>query len=257
MALQFIFVLNTIFFGSLVSGLSIDSPASGSQLDVSRKTTVTWFSDSSDPDKFGLYLINDARLPSINLKIASDIDTSAGSYSFDGIDAIPGSGYRFDLKDTNDSNILAQSDQFIIVSKGTDTTVASAGSSSTVTRTTTSTTTVDSGDTDSTTITSTSSDDDTTTKTEVATMETTAGTTLIASSASPSEYVSESSTPSSSNTGSAVTTTPNSAPSLTCESPSPSVMAAIIALFAWMCISYISAIASKICRETFVIPFVV
>ncbi|KAL3472058.1 Ser-Thr-rich glycosyl-phosphatidyl-inositol-anchored membrane family-domain-containing protein [Aspergillus californicus] len=232
MVVYSIFVLSAIFFGSSVSGLSVDSPASGSQLDVSRKTTVTWSSDNSDPSKFDLYLINDARFPSISFKIASEIDTSAGSYSFDGIDAIPGSGYRFDIKDTNDSDILAQSDQFVIVSKGSDTTVASAGSSSTAT-TTTATTTVDSGDTDSTTITSTSSDDGTVTESQVATTETTR-TALISSSTSSSKYISLSSTPSSSSTDSAATTTPNSATSLTCRSPGPSVMGAVMALFAWM-----------------------
>ncbi|OJJ07615.1 hypothetical protein ASPVEDRAFT_33820 [Aspergillus versicolor CBS 583.65] len=252
MASHYVCILGATLFGSLVSGLSVNSPASGSQLDVSRKTTVTWSSNSSDLDKFDLYLINDAHFPSVSLKIAGDTDTSAGSYSFDGIDVIPGSGYRFDLKDTNDGNILAQSDQFVIVSKGSDTTVASAGGSSTAitTTATTATTTATATETKpltltpqklitpATTITSTSSDDDasTVTETEVATTETTTRTTLISSSTSSSEYVSVSSTPSSSSAGdAAASTTPNAAPLVTCRRTSSSIMGAVIALAVWMC----------------------
>jgi hypothetical protein len=59
------------------------------------------------------------------------------------------SGYVFDLKDTSDGDILAQSDQFVVVSKGSDTTVATAGSSTTTT-TTSSVSTTTATDTDET-----------------------------------------------------------------------------------------------------------
>ncbi|KAL3443257.1 hypothetical protein BJX65DRAFT_312110 [Aspergillus insuetus] len=148
-------VLLALLLSPIASCLSVISPANGSQLDLSRKTTITWSSTDDDPSEFDLYLTNDVHLPSISLRIARNIKSSAFSYSFDGIDVPPVFGYRFNLKDTSNADILAQSDQFIVVLKGSDTTVASATTTPTATSTSTSTSTA----TETATITSTDTDE--------------------------------------------------------------------------------------------------
>ncbi|KAF3402359.1 hypothetical protein DPV78_003666 [Talaromyces pinophilus] len=89
--------------------------------------------DSTDPANFNLYLINDDRLPSVSIEIASNVSTTAGSYSFDGVDVVPSSGYRFTFKDTSNNDLLVQSDTFSIVAKGDDTTTVTSGTSTSAT----------------------------------------------------------------------------------------------------------------------------
>jgi hypothetical protein len=45
---------------------------------------------SSDPSTFNLYLLNKDKVPSVNLKIASNLTTSDDEYTFDGVDVLPG-----------------------------------------------------------------------------------------------------------------------------------------------------------------------
>lgn len=45
---------------------------------------------SSDPSTFNLYLLNKDKIPSVNLKIASNLTTSDEVYTFDSVDVLPG-----------------------------------------------------------------------------------------------------------------------------------------------------------------------
>ncbi|OJJ07623.1 hypothetical protein ASPVEDRAFT_76470 [Aspergillus versicolor CBS 583.65] len=117
------------------SCLHVISPSSGSELDLSGTTKVEWSSSDSDPSTFNLYLLNKDIVPSINLKIASNLTTSDEEYTFDGVDVLPGSGYIFNLKDVSTNDILAQSDEFTVVSHGDNTTTSSAATTATATST--------------------------------------------------------------------------------------------------------------------------
>ncbi|KAJ0413291.1 hypothetical protein BJY00DRAFT_297114 [Aspergillus carlsbadensis] len=65
------------------------SPASGSELDLSGATKVEWSSSDSDPSTFNLYLLITDKVPSVNLKIASNLTSSDEEYTFDGVDVLP------------------------------------------------------------------------------------------------------------------------------------------------------------------------
>ncbi|KAL3472067.1 hypothetical protein BJX99DRAFT_262674 [Aspergillus californicus] len=132
-------------FAVLASCLSVVSPTRGSVLDLSGATKVAWSPSDDDPSTFNLYLLNKDKIPSVNLKIASNLTTSDEEYTFDGVDVLPGqvsfafspaaysSGYIFNLKDFSSNNILAQSDEFSVVAQGEDTVTSSATATATAT----------------------------------------------------------------------------------------------------------------------------
>ncbi|KAJ5222736.1 uncharacterized protein N7469_008976 [Penicillium citrinum] len=119
--------------------LSVVSSQNGSELDLKTKTKVEWLSSHSDPSTFNLYLLNKDKIPSVNLKIASNLTTSDDVYTFDSIDVLPGSGYIFNFKDVSSNSILAQSREFSVVVHGENTTTSSATSTATATAAVTST----------------------------------------------------------------------------------------------------------------------
>ncbi|KAA8645025.1 hypothetical protein EYZ11_012467 [Aspergillus tanneri] len=127
-----------------VGALSVTSPEKGADIDASGSFTVKWSSVDTDPSTFDLYLVNNAVYPSVEKKIASNIDTSKGSYTVDGISGLTdGKGYQISLLSNSGRNtgILAQSEQFKVAggseSSSTSTSAsassfsASTGSSST------------------------------------------------------------------------------------------------------------------------------
>ncbi|KAL4758190.1 GPI anchored serine-threonine rich family protein [Aspergillus foveolatus] len=178
-----------------VGALQVTEPEKGAEIDPSSSFTVKWDSVSTDPSSFDLYLVNNAVYPSVEKKIASDVDTSEGSYTVDGVSGLEnGGGYQINLFSNSGHNtgILAQSEQFNVT--GTDST--SSSTSSTTTPTSTSST---STETESTTSTSTG--------TSTTLSSTTPTTESESASATPSS--SGSSTPSSSNATASATGTPD------------------------------------------------
>lgn len=128
-----------------VAGLSVDEPKKGAEIDASGSFDVKWSSVDSDPSSFDLYLVNNAIYPSVNKKIATGIDTSKGSYTVKGVDVSAGHGYQINLlsDSTQNTGILAQSQQFNVTgsSDSTATTTATTLTSSTSTGTSTKDTT--------------------------------------------------------------------------------------------------------------------
>ncbi|OQE26361.1 hypothetical protein PENSTE_c005G04527 [Penicillium steckii] len=124
-----------------VAGLSVDEPKKGAEIDASGSFDVKWSSVDSDPSSFDLYLVNNAIYPSVNKKIATGIDTSKGSYHVKSIDVSAGHGYQVNLlsDSTQNTGILAQSQQFNVTgsSDSTSTTTATTLTSSTSTKDTT------------------------------------------------------------------------------------------------------------------------
>ncbi|KAL4735008.1 Ser-Thr-rich glycosyl-phosphatidyl-inositol-anchored membrane family-domain-containing protein [Aspergillus similis] len=135
-----------------VGALQVTQPEKGAEIDPSSSFTVKWDSVSTDPSSFDLYLVNNAVYPSVEKKIASDVDTSDGSYTVDGVSGLEnGGGYQINLFSNSGHNtgILAQSEQFNVT--GAD----STSSSTSITTTPTSSTSSTSTKTESTTSTST------------------------------------------------------------------------------------------------------
>lgn len=105
--------------------LQITAPAEGSTLDLSTDNKIQWSTVSSDPTTVNIVLTNMNVNPPVREEIATNVDTSTGSFDLSSVDgAIPGGNYRINIEGTtaNNQGILAQSGQF---------TVAEAGSSST------------------------------------------------------------------------------------------------------------------------------
>ncbi|KAL4747425.1 Ser-Thr-rich glycosyl-phosphatidyl-inositol-anchored membrane family-domain-containing protein [Aspergillus terricola var. indicus] len=178
-----------------VGALQVTQPQKGAEIDPSSSFTVKWDSVSTDPSSFDLYLVNNAVYPSVEKKIASDIDTSDGSITVDGVSGLEnGGGYQINLFSNSGHNtgILAQSEQFNVT--GADSTSSSTSSSATPTPTS-----------------STSTETESTTSTSTGTSTTLSSTTPTteSESASATPSSSGSSTPGSSNATASATGTPD------------------------------------------------
>ncbi|PWY91508.1 hypothetical protein BO94DRAFT_489266 [Aspergillus sclerotioniger CBS 115572] len=148
--MRFTYAVSLLPLAAFVGALEVTSPTKGEDVDLSDSFTVKWSSVSTDPSTFDLYLVNNAVYPSVEQKIASDVDTSKGSYTVTGLSGISdGKGYQINLlsDSTQNSGILAQSQQFNVEGSSSSsstasasTTSASTSSSSSSTGTTTATT---------------------------------------------------------------------------------------------------------------------
>jgi Ser-Thr-rich glycosyl-phosphatidyl-inositol-anchored membrane family len=114
--------------------LQVTAPAEGSTVDLSMDNTIQWTSVSSDPGSFNIVLTNMNVNPSVRIVIASNVQTSDGSYDVSGVKgATPGGNYRLNLEGNQGSNqgILAQSGQFNVADAGSSSTSMASFSSST------------------------------------------------------------------------------------------------------------------------------
>ena len=112
--------------------LQVTAPAEGSTIDLSKETTISWASVSSDPGSFNIVLTNMNVNPSVRIVIASNVETSEGSYDVSAVEgATPGGNYRLNLEGTQNNNqgILAQSGQFNVAADSSSTSLASFSSS--------------------------------------------------------------------------------------------------------------------------------
>lgn len=114
--------------------LQVTAPAEGSTIDLSMDTTISWASVSSDPGSFNIVLTNMNVNPSVRIVLASNVETSEGSYDVSAVEgAVPGGNYRLNLEGTQSNNqgILAQSGQFNVAAAGSSSTSLASFSSST------------------------------------------------------------------------------------------------------------------------------
>lgn len=114
--------------------LTVTSPAQYSNIDVTKGTTIAWNSVSSDPTSFNIVLTNMNVNPSVRIVLASNVQTSAGSYTVPTVNgASPGENYRVNLESTANSNqgILAQSGPFQVAPAGSTSTSLASFSGST------------------------------------------------------------------------------------------------------------------------------
>ena len=131
---------STLFASALLAlvasalALQVTAPAQGSNLDLSTDNTISWASVSTDPSNFNIVLTNNNVNPPLRIEIASNVETSTGSYDVSSVSgATPGANYQINLEGTSASNqgILAQSGQFNVADAGSSSTSSASFSSST------------------------------------------------------------------------------------------------------------------------------
>ncbi|KUL90881.1 hypothetical protein ZTR_00948 [Talaromyces verruculosus] len=124
-----------LLLAASASALQVTSPSRGDKLDLNVSNEVTWDSVESDPTSFDIQLVNEHVNPPVIKTIATNVQTSAGSYTFSNVAAAVGDDYQINLVSTSSQNtgILAQSAQFD-VSNAVDSSSTSTGTS-TATRT--------------------------------------------------------------------------------------------------------------------------
>ncbi|EED23316.1 extracellular conserved serine-rich protein [Talaromyces stipitatus ATCC 10500] len=143
-----------LMLATSASALQVTSPSRGDKWDLTHSNEVTWDSVESDPTSFDIQLVNEHVNPPVVKTIATNVQTSAGSYSFSNVAVDIGDDYQINLVSTEAHNtgILAQSAQFDVsnaasnnsssstsTASSTSTTSSSSSSSSTTASTATTT----------------------------------------------------------------------------------------------------------------------
>jgi hypothetical protein len=102
--------------------IKITSPAKNDVVDPSKGVTVKWSSVNTDPSKAHLVLVNMASGHTPFSKDLGEIDLSAGSFKVSEKDVPSDEGYQFNFESTETQNtgILAQSEQFEVKSSASD-----------------------------------------------------------------------------------------------------------------------------------------
>lgn len=130
------YAISLLPLAASVGALQVTSPKKGEDVDLSKSFTVKWDAVDTDPSSFDLYIVNNAVYPSVEQKIASDVDSSKGSYDVSGLsDLTNGKGYQINFlsNSAKNSGILAQSQQFNVEGSSESTSTASASESKTTT----------------------------------------------------------------------------------------------------------------------------
>ncbi|RAL06906.1 GPI anchored serine-threonine rich family protein [Aspergillus homomorphus CBS 101889] len=145
---------------AIVGALEVTSPTKGEDVDVSNSFTVKWDSVNTDASSFNLYIVNNAVYPPVEQKIASDVDTSKGSYTVSSLSGLTdGKGYQINLVSDvpQNSGILAQSQQFDVKGASDSSSSSSSSASASTSTSTSSSSSSSSSSSASTTLTSTAS----------------------------------------------------------------------------------------------------
>ncbi|MCJ1281058.1 hypothetical protein MMC26_000376 [Xylographa opegraphella] len=106
-------VLLSALYASMALALMVTSPDNTTTWNDSGSNTIKWTSVSTDPSTLDIVLINNAVYPNTKTTIASNVQTSAGSYDVKSLTG-NGEGYQVNLMSTTNDQILAQSGQFTL-----------------------------------------------------------------------------------------------------------------------------------------------
>ncbi|KAJ5439969.1 uncharacterized protein N7458_010967 [Penicillium daleae] len=125
--------LSLLPLAGFVGALHVTEPEKGADIKTSSSLAVKWTFVDTDAKSFDLYLVNNAVYPSINKKIASNVETSDGSYTIDSLTGVSaGQGYQINLQSDESMNtgILAQSEQFNVTGSTQSSSTSSSSTSS-------------------------------------------------------------------------------------------------------------------------------
>jgi len=106
-------VLLSALYASLALAVTVTSPDNTTTWNDSGSNTIKWTSVSTDPSTLNIVLINNAVFPNTQTTIASNVQTSLGSYTVNSLTG-NGVGYQVNLMATTNDQILAQSGQFTL-----------------------------------------------------------------------------------------------------------------------------------------------
>ncbi|KAJ5168785.1 UPF0619 GPI-anchored membrane protein [Penicillium canariense] len=115
--MRVVFLFFLVAFTVTTTAILVTYPPKGAKVDWSQPVIIKWRSVETDPTTFDLYVVNQAVNPSVSTLVASDVETSKGSYTIkanhkDLTSSDTGGGYQIDLKSSSGDGILAQSQQF-------------------------------------------------------------------------------------------------------------------------------------------------
>ncbi|MCJ1434496.1 hypothetical protein MMC27_003865 [Xylographa pallens] len=147
-------VLLSALYASLALAVTVTSPDNTTTWNDSGSNTIKWTSVSTDPSTLNIVLINNAVFPNTQTTIASNVQTSLGSYTVNSLTG-NGVGYQVNLMATTNDQILAQSGHFTL----SNSSPASGGGSSSSASMSSSTSTSAVASSSSTSLTSMSSSD--------------------------------------------------------------------------------------------------
>ncbi|KAJ5794271.1 Cell wall beta-glucan synthesis [Penicillium paradoxum] len=136
-------VLSVLPLAISVGALRVTEPAKDDGIDVTGSLTVKWSSVNTDPSTVDIFLVNNFIYPNFEQKIASDIDTSKGSFTATDLKGVAhGLGFQINLMSTSAQNtgILAQSQQFDVIEPAKSSSEASTTGISTLVSSTVSST---------------------------------------------------------------------------------------------------------------------
>ena len=123
--LSWLHLLITPLHGTILAQTPSSGPPLGKQFMFDFLQEADAALDSTDPSTMNIVLVNNVVNPSTQTTIASNVQTSSGSYTVSSLIG-NGAGYQVNLMATTNSQILAQSGQFTL----SNTSPASGGGSS-------------------------------------------------------------------------------------------------------------------------------
>lgn len=125
--------LSLIPLAGLAAALQVTQPGKNDEFKTSDSITVKWSSVNTDASSFNIYLVNNAVYPPVNKEIATNVKTSDNSYTIKDLSGLSaGSGYQVNLESdsTQNTGILAQSQQFNMTGSAQSSSSSSSSSAS-------------------------------------------------------------------------------------------------------------------------------
>ncbi|KUI53186.1 hypothetical protein VP1G_10527 [Cytospora mali] len=122
--------------GSVLSAsmaITITAPKQGAKWDFSGSNTITWNSDSTDPDSFEIVRISPKISSMAQSMIVDSVNTSDGKYTFSNFVTPVADDYQINFigNSASYSGIITQSQSFAVIKSGVNTTTSSASATAT------------------------------------------------------------------------------------------------------------------------------
>ncbi|KAJ5493289.1 UPF0619 GPI-anchored membrane protein [Penicillium diatomitis] len=125
--------LSMIPLAGLAVALQVTQPQKGEEFKTSDSITVKWSSVNTDVSSFNIYLVDNTVYPPVNKEIAKNVKTSDNTYTIKDLSGLTaGHGYQVNLESdsTQNTGILAQSQQFNVTSSAQSSSSSSSSSAS-------------------------------------------------------------------------------------------------------------------------------
>ncbi|GJC97669.1 extracellular conserved serine-rich protein [Colletotrichum tabaci] len=114
---------------ALAQAIKVTKPAKGDEWDASSSNEITWDTVNTDPKEFEIVVVNQSGFPEVSTTIAT-VNSADGKYELKDTDLAAGDRYRINFLSTDSQNtgILAQSEQFSLTDDSDDTSSSASAS---------------------------------------------------------------------------------------------------------------------------------